>query len=440
MKDARQTAFNILLKLHRNNAYSNIALNSALAENNLSQTESSLTSALVYGVTERLITLDYNLSLYLSHPIKKLRPEVLIALRLGAYQLLFLDRIPPSAAINESVNLAKSNKCGFASGLINAVLHKVNANGLSLPEKVNNSLKYYSVKYSCPEWLVKLWVDTYGKENAVGILKNSIGGTTVFLRVNTLKTTTEALIEKLAQEGIEAAQCSEIEGAVAIEKPGNIEQLESYKKGYFHVQDIASQLCCKALGVNNNETVYDMCSAPGGKAFTLAERMNNTGKIFAFDIYPARVELIKKGVKRMGFTNIIPTIRNASEYYSDLEKADKILCDVPCSGLGIIRKKPEIRYKMHQDIDKLPNLQYLILSTSARYLKKGGVLVYSTCTLNRGENEDVCERFLKEHPSFKSVKVLEDVPRFETSSNYITLMPHINKSDGFFIAAFSETE
>lgn len=440
MKSARQTAFEILLKLHRNNAYSNIVLNSALAENNLSQRESSLASALVYGLIERQLTVDYNLGLYLSQPIKKLRPEALIALRLGAFQILFMDKIPPSAAINESVKLARENNCSFATGLINAVLHKVNASGLKLPDKANNFYKYYSVKYSCPEWLVRLWVESYGEENAVGIMENSLGGTPVVLRVNTLKITTKGLIKKLAEEGIEATECSEVEDAVTVDRLGNIEHLETYKSGLYHVQDIASQLCCKALGVENNDTVYDMCSAPGGKAFTLAEKMENTGKIFAFDIYPARLDLIQKGVKRLGFTNVFSSLNDASEFNSKLEKADKILCDVPCSGLGIIRKKPEIRYKMPQDIDKLPNLQYLILCTAARYLKKGGVLVYSTCTLNSKENADVCNRFLKEHPSFRSLRVLENVPRFEKSGNFVTLMPHINKSDGFFIAAFSEME
>ncbi len=440
MKNARQTAFEILLKLYRNNAYSNLAINSALTESELSQRDSSLVSALVYGVIERQITIDYTLSLYLSQPVKKLRPEVLISLRLGVFQLLFLDRIPTSAAINESVNLVKQNHCSFASGLVNAVLRKVDSNGLKLPDKANNFFEYYSIAYSCPEWLVKLWCDTYGEENAVGIMSCSLGGAPTVLRVNTLKTTTKGLVEMLADEGVEAVECHEVENAVAVEKIGNIEQLEAYKLGYFHVQDIASQLCCKALGVKNGETVYDMCSAPGGKAFTLAEEMGNTGKIFAFDIYPARVELIEKGVKRLGFTDIFAALGDALKFNDNLEKSDRILCDVPCSGLGIIRKKPEIRYKIPLDIDKLPNLQYLILCNASRYLKNGGILIYSTCTLNRKENEDVCDRFLSEHPTFKSVKVLEDVPGYETSGNYVTLMPHINNSDGFFIAAFSETE
>ncbi|HZJ77447.1 MAG TPA: 16S rRNA (cytosine(967)-C(5))-methyltransferase RsmB [Clostridia bacterium] len=440
MKSARQTAFEALLKIHRDNAYSNIVLDNALLQTPLSQKDAALSVALVYGVIERMITLDYNLQIYLTKPIKKLRPEVLVALRLGAYQLLFTDKIPPSAAINESVKIVKANKCSFASGLVNAVLRKVSINGLKLPDKANNFVNYLSVLYSCPEWLVELWCKSYGEKNAIEIMSSSFGNVPTFLRVNTLKTNTSELIEMLKSEGVEASECQEVENAVKVSKIGNIEQLDSFRKGYFHVQDISSQLCCKSLGVKNNETVLDMCSAPGGKAFTLAQIMNNTGKVFAFDVYSSRVNLIKEGVKRLGLTNIIPLVSDATAYNSDIEISDKVLCDVPCSGLGIIRKKPEIRYKSLLDIDKLPNLQYLILCTSTRYLKKGGLLIYSTCTLNPKENEDVCNRFLADNPSFKSVKVLENVSKLNTESDYVTLSPHINNSDGFFIAAFSETE
>ena len=434
----RQIAFDILLKIHMSNAYSNLALDAYLQKDNMENRDKALVSALVYGVCERQLTLDYNLSKYLKQPIKKLKPEVLIALRIGTYQLLFMDKIPDSAAINESVNLVKSNRASFASGLVNAVLRNVSRNGLLLPDESDKS--YKSIKYSCPEWLVNMWTQNFGEEITDGILSCSLGEVPLYIRVNTLKITADNLIKLLSEEGIVANKCDCIENALVLNKQGAIENLESFKAGLFHVQDLSSQFCCKALGAKPGEKILDVCSAPGGKTFTLGEVMSNEGLITSCDLYESRVKLIENGAKRLGLTIVKPAVSDATLFNENFDKYDKVLCDVPCSGLGIIRRKPEIKYKSPDDIDKIHNLQYLILSVTAKYVKNGGTLVYSTCSLNPSENEKVCQDFLSENKDFDLVDI-EDAENFGVvNGKMLTVIPSKNDTDGFFVAKFQRRE
>lgn len=435
MKTPRQSAFEILLKIHRDGAYSNLALDSELESRALDDSDKSFICALVYGTTERLLTIDYQLQRYLTQPIKKLKPEVLIALRLGAFQILFMDKIPTSAAVNESVKLTKNNSAAFASGLVNAVLRKIAANSLVLPSE-DKGLYYYSIKYSCPEWILQKWADSYGEENAVEIAKESLGSPQTVLRVNTLKITSDELIKKLEEEGVCAKKSGIVENALITCKIGSLKALKAYREGLFHVQDIASQLCCKALDAKKGETILDICSAPGGKAFTTAQYLENNGKIVACDIYKNRLSLVESAAERLGI-DIIQTLENdASIYNKDMDLFDKILCDVPCSGLGVIRRKPEIRFKKSGEVDKLPKIQYSIVTISAKYLKPGGLMIYSTCSLNPEENENIYNRFLKEHPDFEPVEVLPEIKRYSKTAPALTLMPHLHGSDGFFISAF----
>ena len=427
MKTARQTAFEILNRIQKDNSYSNLVLDSFLDKSELPQVEKSFASALVYGVTERTITLDYELSHYLKQPLKKLKPQVLTILRMGACQLLFMDKVPVSAAINESVKLTKNNGVSFASGLVNAVLRKIASNGITETDDI-------SVKYSAPKWLCDLWIKDYGFKNAVKLLESTFGAVETTVKVNTLKTDVNKLKEILNGEGFEAAASELVENALIVSGNGALHKTNAYKDGLFHVQDIASQLCCKALDVNENDTVFDICAAPGGKSFTLAQNMNNSGKIYSMDLYPQRINLIKNGAERLGISNIAATVNDGEKFNEQLPKADKILCDVPCAGLGVIRKKPEIRYKNPAEVDKLPELQYSILCISAEYLKKGGTLIYSTCSLNKAENEFVIEKFLSEHSNFELFTVLPELDRYAEKTDYISLMPHLHGCDGFFIA------
>lgn len=437
MKSARQIAFEVLIKMHRNDAYSNIELDSALKNSGLDKRDCALVSALVYGVTERIITIDYNIQKHLTGKINKLKPEVLVILRLGAYQILFSEKIPNSAAVNESVKLAKNNRCAFASGLCNAVLRAIGKSGLLLPEDKEKK-EYLSVKYSFPRWLCELWQKAYGEENAEGIMQTAAEKPPIYVRVNNLRTTSDELIDIFKNEGVAAEPVKYFDSALQISDTGDIEKLSSYKNGCFHVQDLASQLCAKALEAEENMTVFDVCSAPGGKAFTVAEYMNNKGIIKAFDIHEHRVKLINSGAKRLGISIIEGKTGDAEKYDSSNGLADRVLCDVPCSGLGIVRRKPEIRYKEKILIDKLPLLQYRILENASKYVKPSGRLVYSTCTLNPAENEDVCQKFLLNHKEFKLVHPLKS-HGFD-DCGYITLMPHIHGTDGFFIAAFERLD
>lgn len=437
MKNPRQAAFEALLKVHRDGAYSNLAVDSILKENQgYDERDRAFICNIVYGTLDRLMLIDYNLGLYLNQPVRKLKPELHTILRMGTYQLLFMDKVPSRAAVNESVNLAKVNKSSFAASLVNAVLRRVSDNGLRLPEGDEKDPDFLSVKYSCPEWILSLWINAYGFDNAVALAEKALEAPSVVVRVNTTKISTDELIWRLAEEGVISEKSPMVDNALILSNTGSIEQLDAFKEGLFHAQDIASQICCKALDAKPNEVIFDMCSAPGGKAFTVAEMMENSGVVRAFDVYQSRVELIKNGSERLGLKNVFSYLSDASIFNENYGVADRVLCDVPCSGLGIIRRKPEIRFKSRNDIDNLPELQYRILCNSIKYLKDGGRIVYSTCTLNPKENSEVCDRFLKEHPEFSAVKIMPELQRYADDDKYLTLMPHIHSTDGFFVAAF----
>ena len=415
--DDRFLAYKVLSKIERDKAYSNIAVDAVLNQNEVSS--APFVCALVYGVIERKITLDYFLSKLLTQPIKKLNPQVLTILRMGVYQIKYMDKVPVSAAVNESVKLSKKVKCGFASGLINSVLRKIASTEIELPN-TDNKIYNMSIAYSCPENLVTHFVNDYGYIKAEEILKASVGAVPVFLRVNTLKTTSNDLIDMLANEGITAKS---LDNGTSLEvvDGGAVFKTELYKKGYFHAQDLASQDCILNFAPKKNDVVFDMCAAPGGKSFTMAQMMENQGEIYSFDLYDHKIKLINDGAKRLGINIINAQIGDASVYNPDLPKADKILCDVPCAGLGVIRRKPEIKYKDFTFVDKLCELQYNILENSALYLKEKGVIMYSTCSLSNKENIEICRRFLEEHKDFKN-------------GGMVTSFPHEKGSDGFFYA------
>ena len=431
MQNPRQSAYEALLKIEKKGAYSNIALDFLLSETDFDSRDRAFVSNLVYGVIERKITLDYQIELYLSKPIKKLKKDVLTVLRLGAYQILFMDKVPSSAAVNESVNIAKKNGLSYASGLVNAVLRKIDKNGLKLPSKEDYTL-YLSVMYSCPEWLINKWIKEYGKEDTAGILGSSVSVLKNYIKVNNTLTSVNNLIAELKKEGVDAFE-TQYPDCLEIHLGGkSVESLESFKNGLFHVQDAACQLCAKALNAKPGDRVFDLCAAPGGKTYTVAEEMNNDGEVLSFDIHEHRVKLIASGAVRLKLTCINAKKGDATRFYDELGKADAVLCDVPCSGFGIIGRKPEIKYKNPDEIKQLPALQLQILKNGAGYVKPGGRLVYSTCTLSHSENEKVCKRFLESTDEFTVVSPFGSI----NGDDFLTLMPHKNNTDGFFIACF----
>lgn len=435
MAQARETAVDILLKIEKDKAYSSFSVAETLKNTVMEDPrESALAVSLVYGVLEHKITLDYNLSLYLTAPIKKLRPIVLAVLRTGALQILYMEKIPVSAAVNESVKLVKKKGCAFAAGIVNAVLRKIAANRLCLPDE-SDRVKYLSVKYSFPEELVKHYSLQYGAENAEQIMCVSAGRRPIFLRVNTLKTNTKELNDILNNEGIKSEVFDGMDNCLVVSDTGDITKLRAFRDGLFHVQDLSSQLCCKMLGAKPYDTVVDCCAAPGGKTFTCVQYMNDTGDFYSADIHPHKIDLIENGAERLGIKSVKAVCCDAKKLKFNIHNADKVLCDVPCSGLGVIGRKPEIRYKDLSDFDSLPDEQYEILSNCSEMLKSGGTLVYSTCTLNRHENDEVCNRFLKEHKDFVLCED-EEYKSLCSDGKYITVFPSENGGDGFFIAKF----
>lgn len=441
-QNARTAALSALLQVEDNEGYSNIVMDKTLRQAALEPRDAALATTIFYGVLERRIALDYVLAQFSHTPLERLSSEVLGALRIAAYQILYLEKIPASAAVNEAVRSVKQTKSQKAAGYVNGVLRSLlrGHGAISMPDPETAPLDALSVETSCPRWLIQLWMDSYGTDCALPLVRSLSQKPPLFLRVNTTKTTPEALTERLIQAGVSAKAVAWLDGVLMVEQSGAVDRLPGFAEGEFHVQDLSSQLCCALLAPQPGQTVADVCAAPGGKAFTLAERMENQGRLLAFDKYKGKVGLIRQGAQRLGLSIIEAQVRDATR--ADLEplEADCVLCDAPCSGLGIVRRKPEIRYKNPADLQGLPALQRTILEQAARSVKPGGRLVYSTCTLNPAENDDVAAWFLREHPEFRAAPLSLPagmVRAISEPEHQLTLFPHRHGTDGFFLVAFA---
>jgi len=427
MTDPRYLAVKLLDKTFDSGSYSNLQLDSGLKNSDLDDRGKKLCSAIYYGVIERRLTLDHIIGGLSSRPIAKLDSIVLNILRCGIYQIMYMDSVPDNAAVNESVALAKKFRKTSASGMVNAVLRNFIRGGkeLNLPKKSTDAV---SVKYSAPAELVKSLTDDYGAEQAEKFLANSLEKPVTFMRVNALLCNEKEFLAALG--GIKAEKLRE---NCYMAESGDVTASEAFKNGFFHVQGLASQLCCETLAPTENDRVLDICAAPGGKTFTMAELMGGKGEIYAFDLHEKRAELIRKGAERLKLTNIKAAAGDAAVFNPELPKFTKILCDVPCSGLGVIGSKPEIKYKNISDFAGLPDIQYKIVCNALNYLEEDGILVYSTCTVRKAENEEVCERLLSEHPELEAVQLPDMLG--EKFGTMATLMPP-KFGSGFFIAKF----
>lgn len=435
MANPRELAVLTLYEIEYNGAYSNMALKDALAKNkDMSGADKGLATALVYGVVKRRITLDYVIEKYSSIKMKKISKYILLILRLGVYQLMFMNKIPESAAVNECVKLAKRYGHGSSAGFVNAVLHSVirGKKTLKYPE---DKIELLSVKYSYPTELVEKWCEDFGDEKCEDILKAMNKEPKMSLRVNRLKTDREKLCRILNEKEIDTEENILYENAVYT-SGFDVGTSEEYRNGHFTPQDTAAMLAGYILSPEAEMTVMDLCAAPGGKSTHIAELMENEGKVISFDIHEHKVEIIKANAKRLGIDIIEGVCANSTEYLEKYrECADRVLADVPCSGTGIIRRKADIKYK-HERVPE--EIQYTILENASKYLKTGGELVYSTCSIHKEENEEVIDRFLKEHSGFERVDFYEMIPeklKKETAKDgYITLYPDTDGTDGFFIA------
>ncbi len=437
MENSRRLVYKTLLKIEQDGAYSNLAIDHALKQSDLSAQDKAFASALFYGVCERKITLDFVISRLSSVRLSKMDTSIKVILRMGLYQLLYMDSITDFAAVDESVKLVMYAKKPRLKGFVNAVLRTFIREGktINFPDSTQKPSFYLSIKYSCPEQFAVNLINDYGFEIAENFLAHSLDRPPLTVRVNTLKTTAEKLLESLKSEDVDCRLHDKIDNCIVIDKTTAIDRLQSFKQGLFHVQDSASMLCAMTLSPTSSDLVYDMCSAPGGKSFTMAQLMEGKGKIGAFDLYEHKIKLIQDGANRLGICNIEASIGDATKS-AKLQKADKILCDVVCSGSGIIRRKPEIKYKEWNDLSELTKLQLEILTKSAEHLKSGGELVYSTCSVNKIENEGVVEKFLSQNEDFEPCEIDKIIRDFGTSQSghMVTLMPNISDTDGFFIA------
>lgn len=415
MANPRKLAVKALIKITADSAYSNLTLNSIFKESEVTPADKALATALVYGVLDRKITIDYVLSKFLKTPLKKVAPFTKEALRTALYQIMFMDKIPNSAAVDEAVKLVKTSKESRNSGFVNAVLRNILRSDNLLPN--DDSIESLSIIYSCPTAIIESFVNDYGLENTKKLLEESLKAADITVRVNTVKTNIEEF-EKLI--GVETER-DDIDGALILKSGIDVGKNKLYNDGLFYVQDLASQKAVSVLNPIPDSRVLDMCAAPGGKSFTMALLMQNKGELVSCDLYPQRVELIEKSAKRLGLDIINPKVCDATAYDNTLGEFDYVLCDVPCSGLGVIRRKPDIKYKDFAEFDSLCEIQLKILENAVKYLKKGGKLLYSTCTLRKKENEDVVNAFLSQNKDFVC----------EYSH---TFMPHIDGTDGFYCA------
>ena len=427
---ARETALNVLIACRKEGGWSNGVLKQYTARDRLDRREAALASRLCYGVLQNRLKLDFYLQQLLTGKVRDLHPAVRDILHLGLYQLRLMDKIPDSAAVNESVALTKKYcpKVRSAPGLVNAVLRRAATEELQEPRS-------YVEKYSHPQALVDSLKSYVGKERLENMLRanNDIAPMTV--QVNTLRTTAAALLVKLEGEGVEATPHAWLPDCLVLSGTGNLESLPSFRDGLYYVQDAAAKLSVLCAQIPQNSRVLDCCAAPGGKSFAAAMVMGGTGSVTSCDIHSHKIPLIEAGAKRLGIENLTALCQDGAAFNQAWENAmDAVIADVPCSGYGIIRKKPDIRYKDPSSMKDLPQLQLQILTNQARYVRPGGVLLYSTCTLVRGENEGVVEAFLNNHPDF-AIEPLPLPPVFlKNESGMLALVPGEYDTDGFFIA------
>ena len=427
--NVRKLALETLSKCETAAQYSNLALDARIKKFNITGDDRSLFTVLVYGTIEHKLTLDYYIDSLSSIPKEKIEADTRNILRLGLYQIMFM-RTADHAAVNETVALAPQRSRGFVNAILRNYLRKKDS--ISLPDQITSPAEYMSIAHSIPKDTCEKFISTFGAEETEKLLVAMNDAPMMTLRVNTLKTSREDLLKKLSDSGIKAKPTEISPFGIRLEKSIPYSELESLCGGEFFVQDEASQISTATLDATPGMKVIDMCSCPGSKSFGAALTMKNEGEILAFDLSKSKLPLISSGADRLGIDIIKAQAHDGRDFIPSLEEwADRIVCDVPCSGFGVIAKKPEIRYKDINASSALPEIQYGIICNAARYLKKGGIMVYSTCTIFPEENENIIARFLCEHPDFEALPL--KVGSLSAENGMITLLPHLHGTDGFFI-------
>lgn len=419
MQNIRSIVYNSLLKCIDKKRFSNLEADSTIQRYALVDRDRRFYTTMFYGTIERQITIDHQIKKLSSTPIEKLDTKVLVLVRMGLYQILFMDSIPDHAAINETVELAKQNVNKGAVGYINGLLRSAQRNlkdetgtlRLFVPDRVRDICGHLSITYSFPRYLCKLWVNAYGTEVAEKIMHSQNSRTSLTLQVNSLKISHKEYLDILKDASIDAIPSEICADGVHVMQNIPITSLPGYNDGLFFIQDDSSNRCVELLDVLPDLNVLDACACPGGKSFACAIKMENKGKIVSCDLHESKLSLITSGAKRLGIDII-----NAIQADSSIQKKeficafDRVLCDVPCSGFGTISKKPDLRLRPQDSLSELADIQLKIVNNCASYLKSGGTLVYSTCTLNPDENENNIKRFLDENPNFTLVEMRNHFP------------------------------
>lgn len=442
-KQVREAALEILEFVEKNGAYSNLLLNKTIEKNHFSNVDAAFLTELCYGTLQRKLALDFFLHPFIKNQ-KRIDSWVRQLLRLSVYQKVYLDKIPDHAIINEAVNIAKKRGNKRTSGFVNGVLRSIQREGVPPFSLIQNPIERLSIETSHPMWLVERWVRQYGFEKTKAMCEENMTASKQTIRVNEWKSNVEQVIELFNQEGISVEHSSSIPIALKAQK-GNLVKTDVYKKGYITIQDESSMIVAYVMAPQKGEKILDACAAPGGKTTHIAEKMENTGEIIALDLHEHKVKLINENAKRLGLTNIKARqmdSRKGEEYFQK-EFFDRILVDAPCSGLGVLKRKPDIKYtKSEKDIKNLTKIQLDILNHAAKLVKPGGFLVYSTCTVDKDENQKVAAKFLQEHNEFfGDESIVERVP--EKIKPYVhryevEILPQYLKSDGFYIACFQK--
>ena len=443
-KTAREVAAFALFDMEENGAWSDGALHRQLDQCRLSARDSALATQLVYGTVQNELLCDWYLRRFSKLRLAKLDSRVRICLRMAVYQLVLLDRVPAYAAVDETVSIIRKyahvgeKAVAFSNAVLHAVADAASAGTLPVlncPDKES----YYSLRYSHPEWLVRRLSKQYGLKTTEHILIENNKLTPASVRVNQMRMTRAQAMESLAASGFSVALHPTAESVLLV-AGGDVAGHTLFRDGAITVQDAAGTLAVDLLDLQPGELVIDCCAAPGGKSFSIAEHLNNTGRLFSCDIFAHKLKRIEEGAERLHLTNLTTYLQDAARNREEWNSAaDRVLCDVPCSGMGIIRKKPEIRYKTEDAIAELPGIQTAILENCARYAKPGGTLVYSTCTILQEENELIVKAFLARHPEFEAVPFAHPICGVRPEG-WVTLLPHLHQTDGFFIAKLRRKE
>ena len=431
----RELAMQVLQKVHVEGAYANVVLVETLREVQLSERDRRFLTELVYGVTKAGASLDYMIGRYVAD-LRKAQPAIRELLRLGFYQIFCMDRVPPSAACNTAVELAKKHGRRGAESFVNGVLRAA----LREPERAafpdGRDARSLALRTWHPQWMVERWIRTYGYERTEELCRCNNTSAPLSMRVNTLRTNRDALMAQLTAAGAQVRASAWVPDGIVLDAHGALDELAALREGLAQVQDESSMLVAHILGAEPGMTVIDACAAPGGKTTHIAQRMENRGRILAFDIYEEKIRRIERNAKRLGISMIEAAVRDARELGAAYAgQADRVLVDAPCSGLGVLRRKPDARWKKSaRDAKTLPSLQHAILESAAQTVKKGGVLVYSTCTMEECENAAVVNAFLETYTDFALEETGRFLPVQKTAERMVQIMPEADGPDGFFIA------